>query len=161
MKRLIAIGLSLLMWVGFSATIRSNQFFGAAFDYGNGIYIGETANNLANGYGAFLTDTQYVGHFIDGSAYGHGVYVNSAGVYLGGFVKGVRHGYGIEMDSDGFILVGLFKDDDSRDTVVFHSVSGGLSGTITNGKYCEGCDPQSSQKLANRNERKRLVIDLH
>jgi len=131
-----------------SSTVRSNPFFGGAYIFGNGIYIGETANDLANGYGVFLTDAQYVGRFIDGSAYGPGVSVNRAGVYLGGFVKGVRHGYGIEMDSDGFILIGHFKDDDSRDTVVFDSLSGRLSGTITNGKYCEGCVPQSNQKLA-------------
>ena len=46
--------------------------YGDVLHVENGIYIGETANNIPNGYGVFHSHDEqyeYVGNFIDGYSY--------------------------------------------------------------------------------------------
>lgn len=79
------------------------------------IYRGEWVNNKRNGKGEFVWDdgAKYEGDFVMGERSGNGIFYYSSGEkYIGEFKKGLRHGQGVLYDKDGNISYeGNWKND--------------------------------------------------
>ncbi len=88
---------------------------------------------------------QYVGEFKDGTFHGRGTYRWANGnKYVGEFKFGKIHGQGTYRWTNGDKYVG----ENRRDlpwTGIRYSASGGIQGTYSNGKWCEGCKPTAKQ----------------
>tara|TARA_B100001123_G_scaffold450186_1_gene619051 strand:+ start:1559 stop:4855 length:3297 start_codon:yes stop_codon:yes gene_type:complete len=139
-----------------------------------GKYVGEFKDDKMHGQGTYTWDdgTKYVGEYKDGDANGHGVWTHPDGTkYVGEFKDGNMHGQGTYTWASGNVWVGQLKNDemhgqgthtwfnDDEQFVgeakegdpwngVQYSASGEVSGTWTDGKWCDGCKPNSTQETA-------------
>jgi len=112
-----------------------------------GRYFGEWENGLKHGYGTFIWENgaKYFGEYKDGKQHGQGTYTWAAGdKYIGEHKNGQSHGQGTYFFADGNKYVGEYKDGEEWNGVRYLS-SGKIWGTVSGGKPCKGCKPDSTQ----------------
>jgi hypothetical protein len=77
-------------------------------------YVGEFANDMANGYGVFrdINGGRYEGQWKDDKQHGFGkeIWKNGDETYDGEFVNGLKHGKGKFSWIDGSYYEGEFED---------------------------------------------------
>ena len=156
------------------STASSSSSTGEKINYANGDrYVGEILDGIPHGYGTYIfangnkyvgnfkdgkshgygtltygkgewEGEKYVGNFKDGNMHGYGTYIHANGSkYVGEHSLGERHGQGTFTWNNGNKLVGDAKRGKPWNVIMYDSV-GTITGVYTDGKWCDGCKPDSA-----------------
>ena len=132
---------------------KDGQYHGyGTYIYADGAkYVGEYKNGKKSGQGTLtfgkgeFEGDKYVGEFKNGKKNGRGTYTFASGAkYVGEYENGQSHGQGTYFFANGNMYVGEYKDGEQWNGVRYLA-SGKIWGTVSGGKPCEGCKPDSTQ----------------